>query len=358
MKRISIFAHVGLGLNTEYFIEQLSMLLTAGVPVLSALSAIQKETKSPRFRAIVASIASRIESGCTIATALEETNLFPLATLSLIRSGEQSGRLAENLTIAVEQQEKDRIFHAKIFSAVMYPVFVFVLTIVVGFVVAWFILPRLATVFSQLNIRLPAITQWLIYIGTFLNRYGLIMMPSAIGITILLFCLLFILPETSFMGQAILFSIGPVSQLLRGMELSRCGYLIGSLLDAGLPIEESLKSLIESTTLHRYKRLYTYLYASIGEGSSFEKSFDSYAHTNILIPVIIQQLIVTGEQSGSLPNTFRKIGIMYEEKTEIIIKNITTLLEPALLVIVWLGVVTVAVGVILPLYSLIGNFNP
>lgn len=358
MKRSSIFAQVGLSQENEYFIEQLSMLLTAGVPVMSALSAILKEKKSSRFRSIVSTIADAIESGSTIATALEETEAFPLATISLIRSGEQSGRLAENMNIAVDQQQKDRVFRSKISSAVMYPIFVFVLTIVVGLAVAWFILPRLATVFSQMNVPLPAVTKWLISTGVFLNRYGLVVVPSAVGIVILLCCLLFLIPETNFMGQAILFAIGPIARLIQEMELSRFGYLMGSLLDAGLPIEDSLKSLIQSTTLYRYKRLYVYLCDAIGEGISFEKCFDTYAHTDSLIPVVLQQLIVTGEQSGSLPETFRKIGTMYEAKAEITMKNITTLLEPVLLVVVWLGVVMVAVGVILPLYSLIGNFNP
>ncbi len=159
------------------------------------------------------------------------------------------------------------------------------------------------------------------------------------------------------MGQAILFAIPPISRLLTELELSRFGSLLGNLLEAGLPVLDSLESLQDASTLYRYKEFYAFLNEKVKEGNSFAKCFSLYKNTNRLIPVPIQQLIITSEQSGNLPETFKKIGEMYETKTETTAKNIAILLEPILLVIVWLGVVAVALAVILPLYSLIGNLN-
>ena len=102
-------------------------------------------------------------------------------------------------------------------------------------------------------------------------------------------------------------------------------------------------------------KIYIFIYLKrIKEGNSFQKSFESYKNVRGLIPVPIQQLVITGEQSGNLAATLIKIGTMYERKTEDTAKNISVLLEPILLVIVWLGVVAVAMAVILPLYSLLG----
>lgn len=357
MEKNSLFANFGIGPEKEYFIEQLSMLLASGIPISSALDAITKEIKSGRLKKIIKKISVDVDAGTPIAKALEASQLFPEFTISLIRIGEQSGRLSENLKVVAEQQQKDREFRSKASSAMMYPLFVFSLTVSVGLGITWFILPRLASVFSTLKIQLPLITQWLIAAGTFLGKYGAIAIPGVIIIIVSLVLLLYRSARANFIGQIILFFISPIARLLTELELSRFGTLMGNLMDAGLPIAENLDTLSKSSVFYKYKKLYSFLHEKISEGNSFQKSFNLYKDIGKLIPVPIQQLIITGEQSGNLPETFKKIGQIYDEKTETTTKNLSVLFEPVLLVIVWLGVVAVALAVILPLYSLIGNLN-
>ncbi len=353
----NLLANFGLGQEKEYFIEQLSMLLGAGMPVATALSAIGKEMTSGRLKKIIAKIGIDIESGSAISASLEKAGIFPSSTISLIKIGEESGRLSENLKVVALQEQKDREFRGKITSAMMYPVFVFGLTIAVGIGIAWFILPQLAGVFASLHAKLPLITVWLIAAGKFLGQYGVYVIPAFIIAGLILIFFVFVFRRTNFLGQAILFHIPAISGLLREVELARFGSLLGNLLEAGLPVLDSLESLAESTALYRYKKLYLHIYEKVKEGNSFQKSFELFKNTNRLIPVPVQQLVVTSEQSGNLANALVKIGQMYEKRTEDTAKNISVLLEPILLVIVWLGVVAVALAVILPLYSLIGNLN-
>lgn len=355
---MSFFSNFGLGKEKEFFIEQLSMLLGAGMPVTLALSSIEKEVKSTRLKKIIASIEADIDSGQSLASSLEKPGIFQQSTISLIKIGEQSGRLSENLKVVAMQEQKDREFRSKISSAMMYPGFVFTLTIVVGLSIAWFILPRLATVFASLHAKLPLITVWLIAFGTFLGQYGIFVIPIFILLSLLLIFFVFIFKKTNFLGQTILFHTPAISGLLKEVELARFGSVLGNLLAAGLPVVDSLKSLADSTTLYRYKKFYLYLDEKVREGNSFQKSFEQYKKVNNLIPVSIQQLVITSEQSGNLSSTLIKIGEIYDEKTQDSAKNISVLLEPILLVIVWLGVVAVALAVILPLYSLIGSLNP
>ena len=110
-------------------------------------------------------------------------------------------------------------------------------------------------------------------------------------------------------------------------------------------------------TFRVYQDIYSKLREAVEEGRSIKKSFLLYPEVNILLPLPIQQMIVAAEQSGHLADTLKTIGDIYEEKTETTTKNISVLLEPLLLVIVWLGVVAVALAVILPIYSLIGGLN-
>ena len=158
-------------------------------------------------------------------------------------------------------------------------------------------------------------------------------------------------------GQEILFAIPPIRKLVRQIELARFGYILGTLISAGLPIVNALESLSRSASFRRYKDLYSYVGKKVDEGFSISDSLKSYKSISILIPTPVQHLIASGEQSGTLSKTLQKIGRNYEVKIDDTTKNLSTLLEPILLVIVWLGVVGVAVAVILPVYSLIQGVN-
>lgn len=349
--------HIGIGKERNYLVENLSMLIAGGMTILSAIDAVVGEMRSRSMKNILATLRDDIESGSPLWKAFEHSGLFREHTISLVRLGEESGKLSDNLKLIAAQEEKDRSLRSKMRSAMMYPIFVMSLTVIIGVAIAWFILPRLATVFAQLRIELPLLTKWLIGAGEFLGEYGLVVFPIFFAVLGLLIFFLFYFPKTRFIGQAMLFSFPGIKQLLQEVELARFGYLLGTLLQAGVPITQALDSLHSATLFPRYKKLYAHLRDSVQEGNSFHKSFGSYKKCSALIPMPIQQLIVTGEQSGNLSDTLLKISATYEARTENTTKNLTVILEPVLLVIVWLGVVAVALAVILPIYNLIGGLN-
>lgn len=352
-----MFFTFGLGKERDYFVENLSMLISGGMPILSALDSIATEMRSRRMKNIIADIKADIESGSPLWRALASFKPFPEHAISLIRLGEQSGKLTENLKVIAIEQEKDRVLKSKLRSAMMYPVFVLSLTVIIGVGIAWFILPKLATVFSQLKIKLPLITKILIGIGTFLGEHGRLVIPAAVISIAVLFFFIFSFSKTKFIGQFILFALPGIKGLIKEAEIARFGYLLGTLLEAGLPITQALDSLASAAEVAQYRKLFIHLRDSVGDGNSIQKSFASFRHIGRFIPAPIQQLIVAGEQSGTLSGSLLKIGQIFEAKADTTTKNLTIILEPILLVIVWLGVVAVALAVILPIYSLIGGFK-
>lgn len=354
LRRISTF---GLGKERSYFVENLSMLIAGGMPITEALNSIAEEVRTSRMKEIISRIRSDIEAGSPLWKALDVVHLFPDHVVSLIRLGEESGKLVENLKVVAIEQEKDSLFRSKLRSAMMYPAFVLSLTVIIGVGISWFILPKLATVFGQLKIKLPLITKVLIGAGTFFGEYGRLVVPIAVLVLVLIFFFIFSFSKTKFIGQFLLFATPGVKGLLKEVELARFGYLLGTLLEAGLPITHALNSLASASELRAYRRFYSHLRDSVSDGNSIKKSFASFKHTKRLIPMPIQQLIVAGEQSGNLSQTLLKVGHSFEQKSDNTTKNLTTILEPILLVVVWVGVVTVALAVILPIYSLIGGFN-
>lgn len=348
---------MGLKKEREYFINNLAMLIGSGMNILGAVDGLMLEMHSRSMRRIVAQMKEDLMNGSPFWKVLGNSNMFSERIISLVRIGEQSGRLAENLELVAIQEEKDRILASKMRSAMMYPVLVLSLTLFIGVGIAWFILPRLATVFAQLKLELPLVTRVLISTGEFLGEYGLVAVPSILFSMLCIVYVVFFFSKTRFIGQELLFNVPGIGRLLQEVEMVRFGYLLGTLLQAGLPVTQSLSSLEEAATFSRYKKFYRQLRLSIEDGNSFQKSFEKYAHTRRCIAPSVQQLIVAGEQSGNLPKTLLKVSAMFEAKTETTTKDLSVILEPLLLIIVWLGVVAVALAVILPIYNLIGGLT-
>ncbi|MDO8571610.1 MAG: type II secretion system F family protein [bacterium] len=347
----------GVGKEKEYFIENFVMLLESGMDLIASLDAIHTELKTPRMREILTDMKEGISAGEPIYAVLERSNLFRPYVISLIRVGEKSGKLFQNLNAIALQQKKDRVFTSKLRSALMYPVFIFSITFIIGIGVAWFILPNLANVFASLKLELPITTKILIATGTFLGKHGVVAVPALIAGLGFLGYGVFGYSKTKFIGQYLLLNFPGLGRVIHDIELARIGYIMGSLLQAGLPIVDTLESLRNTTTFSSYRKFYSYLKDQIEEGNTFHKSFQTYSGTKTIISGPIQQMIVAGEQSGRLPETFIKIGELYEEKTESTSKDLAVVLEPVLLLMVWVGVVGVALAVIMPLYSLIGGLN-
>lgn len=350
-------AGFGNGEEKSKLIENLTMLLASGMNVSLALKAIRSEIKSKILLKAIDKIEEDIDNGASLWRAFDEVNIFPGYVISLMRIGEESGKLSQNLSVVSSQQEKEKIFKSKIRSAMMYPSLVVFLTVFIGTGIAWFILPKLSTVFESLSLDLPFITRMLIGLGSFLSEYGLIVIPSFLFSLMIAFYFIFAFPKTKFIGQAILLKTPIINNLVKEVEISRFGYILGTLLDAGMPIIKSLDSLEKATDFRAYGKLYYKIKQRIDEGNSFERIFSEDQKIKKLIPGTVQQMLISAENSGNLPKSLLKIGKIYEGKIETTTKNLSVVLEPILLVIVWLGVVFVALAVILPIYSLIGGLN-
>ena len=348
---------IGVSKEKEYLIENLSTLLSSGMDIITALDAIRSEIKSKGVKRVIDDIKENITGGSPIWRALEESRLFPAQVVALVRIGEASGQLSENLQVVALEEQKTRVFRSKLRSAMMYPLLVLTLAVIIGLGIAWFILPELANVFAQLHVPLPFITRQLINLGTFLGKYGAIAVPLFVSTLVGSIFILFFFSKTKFVGQAILLKLPLIKRLIQESQLAYAGYILGHLLKAGLPIIESLDSLAKAVSFRSYQRLFIFWKESIREGNSFQKSFLLYKKTNALIPQPMQQLIAVAERSARLSDTLIKIGQVYEDKMEETTKNLTVILEPALLFVVWLGVVGVALAIIMPVYGLIGGFN-
>ncbi len=346
--------NLGMGKQRVAMIQSLAMMMNAGLPLIDALTTLEKEVRHKATKKIVRRISAAVESGTPLWRAMEQQYLFTPYELALVRIGEEAGNLARNLEYLSVQQEKDRALRAKVKMAMIYPTIVMVLMFIIVMGLGMFVLPNLIQVLLSLNADLPITTRAVIYVTNLFTEYGAVAIPSLIGGFIVV---LLLSKFTSFrvVTQWFAFRIPGIGTLGRHATIARFGVILGGLLKAGVPLTEALKSLENVTHIVAYKKFYKKLLEHILLGDSFSKSFEAIKGSNKLLPISVQQLVVTGEQSGTLSETLLKIADIYEKKAEETAEKLPVILEPMLLLFIGGLVGTIAFAIITPIYSVVGN---
>ena len=340
----------------EYFAENLSMLLSAGIGVSSAIAIMSEGTGGKNYKKVLTEIIDELDEGIPLWKALDGHGVFSASYIYMTKIGEASGRLSENLAIIAEQDRKNKSFNTKLVSALIYPGVILSLALVIGIGVTVFIIPSMAKIFNGMRIELPMPTRILINIGNFITQNTFISISLILIFLTTIISILFI-PKTKKIRQAILFRIPTVRNLYKEVEIARFSYVLYSLSEAGIPLNEAVLSLEQSTNLVVYRKFYHFLAQSINDGDSLQKSFQKYIGLKNILPVNIQQMIIAGEHSGNFASTLSKISIIYEEKIDTSSKNISVIIEPILLILVAMAVLFLALSVVLPIYNLVGGLN-
>lgn len=335
----------------------MSILLEAGMDVSTALLSLEEEISQKDLKQKIAKVRDRVDSGDQLWQAFHGTNIIPEQFLSFIRTGEQSGKLKEQLSMVAAQYARDKEFKSKVVAASIYPAFILIMVVVLGGVNAFVILPKISETFSKLGGELPAITLFLLAAGTFLQKYGYIVAPLFFLFIALVIFILFINKGTKHWGQELLFRLPGIKEIFRQIEIARFGFLLGLLSNSGIVITDGLNFLRDYTTTRRYQKFYEFLAHGVENGVTFSSLFSQYKKTDRLFPRSVQNLISSAEKSGHLPEIFNKIGDIYQKKMDLSTQTLSAVIEPLLIVVVWFFVLLVALAVIFPLYNIVGNLN-
>lgn len=340
----------------EYFTETLSMLISTGVTVGLSLEILSKEAPSKKVKLAILAIRDKVDEGGTLWKAIGESGMLNASSVALIKAGEESGRLSENLKVVSDQTHRINMINSKVRSALIYPTFLIVMLVVVGSGISLFLLPRLAEIFEGLDVQLNLLTKVMIGFGLFWSHWGLLITGLFFVLIILIGLGVTYIKFIRTIAEDVLFVIPGVKTLIYQSEIARLGFIMGSLLEAGLPIIDVLDSLTESFATMRYRNIAKVIRTNVEEGKSIASTFDLIKDRKAL-PGPIRQLIVSSEQSGNLSATLLKISNIYEEKVEITAQNLETILEPIILIFIAIGVLFVALSVILPIYGLLGGIK-
>ncbi len=346
--------YIGLGKERFSFIQNLATMLNAGLPLIDSLKTLQAETRVRPMKKLIGQIVELVENGSALWRAMEAMHFFSPHAIALVRIGEEAGNLAENMEYLAAQQEKDQALKAKVTMAMIYPTIVLTIMFIIIIGLGMFVLPSLISVLFSLNVELPFTTRMVIAFTNFFTTYGYIAVPGMVGGFIVAGILLKFTPLKVF-GQWMLFQIPGIGRLVREATIARFGVILGGLLQAGVPLTDALHSLAEVTPIVSYKKLYEKILARIVLGDSFSKCFASIRNSPKLLPISVQQLVTTGEKSGSLSAILLKVADIYEKKANNTAEKLPVILEPMLLLFIGGLVGTIAFSIIVPIYSIVGN---
>ena len=330
------------------FGRQLASLLKAGVSILRALEIVGTQTRNPHFKTIIATLGAEIRDGRPFSDALSDyRKIFPTFYINLIRAGEESGNLKEVLLNITEYQRRQEEILAKLKSALVYPLFMGGVGVVTVIFILTFVLPRILALFNSMQESLPLPTVILLNISQFLKTgWYWIVLGMMFGY--------FLISKFihSSKGKA---SISQLELHLPGLgpftlkvELARMARTLELLLRSGIPILRALQIATPVLNNELIKEAFSRSQTDLAKGGSLGLSL----RQSPLIPLVVSDLVVVAEETGSLTQIFHEIATTYEDETKETIKVMTTLMEPVMILIVGSVVGFIVFAMLLPIFQI------
>jgi len=324
-------------------------MVRTGISLAAALRTLADQAGSKRFQKVLKEMQEKVEKGQSFASALGNyPHIFPDLMVSMVESGELSGKLEEVLKQLTIQLKKDHELVAKVRGAMMYPAIVIIAMAGIGTGMMIFVVPRLISIFDEFKATLPLPTRVLISVSNFITSHGALLLVlftvMAVGLRIF---------SKTERGKKIFHGMllyAPVfGGIVKKVNLARISRTFSSLLNTDIPIVQT--ALISSRTINNfyYRASLVDLSEKLKKGSQVNTVFESYPH---LYPPVVSQLARVGEESGSLDNVLAELAAFYEEDVDQIMKNLPSVIEPLLILILGAGVGAMAVAIIMPMYSL------
>ncbi len=328
--------------------QNLSVMLEAGLTVPESL-AVLVEQSAGRLRAILTRVNAQVQGGEMLGDALEKYGKeFGVIFVSAVKVGESSGTLAKNLTHVAHQMERDLEVRRNVQGAMLYPSIIVIATGVIGLALATFVLPQMTSVFESLNVELPWSTRVLIWISKLFQEYGAVMTP-AIFIFFIAFILLVRRRVMQPIVHRVILHLPFIKTFIHEINRARFCRSIGTMLQSGIPIQEALSIVATAMPNYVYRMSILVMHKRIESGDSFAQIVEEYP---TLYPKMVQRMIAVGERSGGLADSLVYLARFYEQKVSIKAKNISTIIEPLLLIAIGVGVAFIALSIFTPIYSI------
>ncbi len=328
--------------------RQLSTLFEAKVPILSSLQLLVAETENPALRVKMSELLTDIQGGASISDAMSrQPNVFSKFFVSMVRSGEESGKLDEVFSYLAAYLERSYELGSKARGALIYPIFVVVAFIVVMILMMTVVIPKLSVILQETGQSLPIYTQIIIGASDFLRSYGIFILIALIILAIIGWFYVRS-PRGKFAFSRFQLSIPYVGTLYKKLYLSRMMDNFETLLSSGISAVRTLELTSEVIDNEIYKRILVDSINTVKGGSSISESFSRFED----MPGLVNQMIRVGEETGKLAFVLKTLARFYKREVDTAIETLMSLIEPALIIILGLGVGLLVAGILGPIYNI------
>jgi type IV pilus assembly protein PilC len=335
------------------FTKHLAVMVKSGISLIEALETLESQVKSNYFKIILNRVEEEIKNGQSLATALGKyPRVFDQFYLSLIEVGEASGTLEANLEFLAKQLDKDYLLSKKIQGALMYPGLVLSMTVVMGSFISLFILPKLVDFFDAFEMELPVSTKILLGISLLMKNYGYWVIGGGLMLTGTIMWAIK-QPSVKPYWHKMMLKLPLVGVMISYGQLSRFSRNLGTLLKSGIPVMRGLEITAETLSNIQYRSRVVELVEEANKGKGIGETMRTRKYKEF--PALVAQMVGVGEKTGKLDQTLLYLSDFYDEEIDGVSKNLSTVLEPILLLVIGLAVGFIALAIISPIYGLTGK---
>jgi len=334
------------------FIKNLAVMIKSGLPVSKALKALVNQTPNPKLAKIVADVSRQVEGGNSLADALGRyPNVFPSIFVSMVRVGEVSGSLEQNLSYLAEQMQRDYDLMSKAKGAMTYPVVIMVAITIVGFLMFTFVLPKLTATFTEMKVELPILTRIVIAVVDVFAKYGLFIMLFLILAAVGFFYWRKTSSGKNVIHKAVLY-LPVFSGIVKKLNMARFVRVFSSLIKSGMPIVESLEVSSQVVGNVYYQQVIKNAAAKVKVGAPLAMAFKKEPK---LFSNMVVQMMEVGEESGTTDTVLTEVASFYESDIDQTMKNLSSILEPVIMMVIGAFVGILALALLVPIYNITQN---
>ena len=336
------------------FARNLQVMIAAGISLPRSLTILAAQTKNKNFQKALLDILEEVTQGKSFSESLRKyPQIFPELFVSMIKVGEEAGTLEEVLKNLTYQMEREHDLRSKITGAMMYPAVIICAMIGIGVLMLIMVVPKLAETFEELEIELPITTRFVIGIGTFLAEKWFLL-PVII---LVLFLFLRTISRTKTgkrLFDKLILKFPIISSIVKKTNSAQTVRTLSSLITSGIPIVQALEIVSGALGNFYFKEAMTKAKEEVKKGGKLSEALKPYQN---LYPLLVIQMIEVGEETGQTSDILRKLADFFEEEVTLATQNLSSLIEPLLMLLVGGAVGFFAISMIQPMYSMLGSIK-
>ncbi len=332
------------------FARSLGSMLDAGLSLARALDVLERQIKHPGMKKTVSGLIDEVNKGATFSDALiVYPRVFPPLFVSMVHAGEQSGTLSESLKVIATQMDNSHLLERRIRGALIYPIVIISVMIIIAILMFIFVIPTLLKMFTELKVKLPFTTQIILDLSNLIQHDGLLVILGLVVLGVLIWWWSRkAAGKRLFHGLVLRLPI--IGALVKEVNTARTARTLSSLLGSGVDVVEAV-SITGSVVQNVYfKEILTKAALAIKRGELMSKVF---GEDEKLYPVFFSEMMTVGEETGKTGEMLLGVAHYYEDDIDQKTKNMSTIIEPVLMVIIGAAVGFFAVSMIQPMYSLV-----